>query len=294
MRGRHRRFKLFKVTPVLIATCALLGTSYAYWGQITVVDTTIQSGQINATATLPATLTSQSNESYIMCSNIRCNSGENHHKNSKVSVKLAQDSIPISIRSVEVIGFSYWSEMYQIKDEEVCVGTEWKKFGWRWKEVPVYEDRPVLSKANPFTKKVEFNQDQLKSLTLSATMQGNTMNIDLDDQKIKDAMRCQWQSKGNQFEIWNFRWRRLQNVTRPAHADIDTSKTGSIDLKIVYTQFNTKYVGGWEKEIILEDIPVYWYRLDPNSHKNNIYPITSNGVNYGMTITPGDESTFDY
>lgn len=286
----------------MVVICILLGTSYAYWGQITVVDATIKSGHINATTSMPSTFTAQSKEAYIMCSNIRCNSGGKHHQNSKITFKLEDDSIPISVRSIKVTGFRYSSEMYQIVPTEVCVGRKWVWDGWFTGHYEdVYATKNILSKAEPFTKTVEFTETQLATLNkegkISANISKNIIEIDLNDEAVRKAMKCQWRAGGNEFSIdkkngWGDWY--TQNITRPAHADIDTSKTGFIDVKIVYSQFNTPVSGGWQKELIIKDIPVYWYRFNPDRNNNFTYPQIVNGNNVGMSIEPGNEKTFDY
>lgn len=96
--------------------------------------------------------------------------------------------------------------MYQIVPTEVCVGREWVWDGWFTGHYEdVYATKNILSKAEPFTKTVEFTETQLATLNkegkISANISKNIIEIDLNDEAVRKAMKCQWRAGGNEFSI---------------------------------------------------------------------------------------------
>ena len=265
----------------MIILSSLLGISYAQWTKSTIIETKIVSGTIEATG--------ENESQYIMCAGVCCTNEDKHRhrQQSRVKLQLAQESIPIEIRSVKIKSFQYWAEIWEgefvqvikertVEDKENKKDTEtYSELEWQWNE------KPTESVSRTLTEKVE---------NIGCTYQKESNNFVIigigtggqGDVAIKDAMD----------EVWSDH--RPSN--RPSCADIDVSQKGTLTVTITYTQFNTKYSGGWTKEIDVA-IPVSWYRresyerVDSDSYtKNSIYP---NASKQGQSIKPGEEWRYD-
>lgn len=258
MRGRPGPHTRFKWMLVLTLIFSLLGTSYAYWNQMTVVEGKITSGYIDAKGAVK--------RNYTMCANINCNT-DYHHESAIVKIDKVGNSLPVKIRKVEMIGFTYSAEKWKKTREWV---RDWGPFGH-------YEDKWELL---PGRETVTLNAQDLKDvMTENETIRINpdqTIEVSFNDETLKDKMP----------KIWT----ENRPSDRPARADIDVSKKGKMKIRIYYTQFNTPKSGGWVKSEDVE-MDVSWYRWNnPNdqSRGNNIrYPENGN-----QSIEPGHEWAF--
>lgn len=260
MRGRPRPHTRFKWMLVLTLIFALLGTSYAYWNQMTVVEGKITSGYIDAKGAVK--------RNYIMCANINCNT-DYHHESAIVKIDKVGNSLPIKIRKVEMIGFTYSAE-------------KWKKTGeeWIWDWWHISGHSEDIWELLPERETVTLNEQDLKEvITENETIKINpdqTIEVSFNDETLKNKMPKVWTED------------RPDN--RPARADIDVSKKGKMKIRIYYTQFNTPKSGGWEKYEDVE-MDVSWYRWNnPNSQSwgdNTRFPENGN-----QSIEPGHEWAF--
>ncbi len=261
MRKKYSKKKMLTLVMSMIMLSSLLGISYAQWTKSIIIETKITSGTIEATG--------EAKSEYMMCANVDCVSGDNHRQNPEISIKLADKSIPIEVRKVEIVSFEYTAEIwagdwveYKYQDRH----GNWIVYRKDWEgEIAGLTKQTLTTQVQNILCNYEKNNNVL---TISI-VGSNTQN---GDWKIKRAMDKTWTNN--------------RPNDRPAWADIHVGEKGQMTLRITYTQFNTKRSGGWEKTMEVK-VPVSWNRL--NGWENSLFPGDS-GQNH--SIKPGDESSY--
>lgn len=162
MRKRQNKKQLLTLVISLILLSTFLGTSYAYWTKSIVVETKINSGNIEAVGTVQ--------KEYTMCANINCSKEKEHHQSPTIEIQ-DTGSVPIKITDVRIKSFEYTGEIW-----------DYYKFSlapWR-----MIDTRTVTLKTEVENIACNFDYNYKDSK--------NILTVKIVDNQIREAMPTLW------------------------------------------------------------------------------------------------------
>ena len=277
MKKGRRKSSYLKLMALFMVIMTMLGTSYAYWNQVTTIQSTITTGNIGMD--MPVDSSGNNNENkWIVCTNIACNQG---HTSTPLILKFKDiGTVSGTVESAEITGLTFYRPIYQKSRCDYYNGGHWKGIlFWRtWVPHPAERDCYQYVGNEKIEIKDSSKLNALRNFTCSRCEKDGeytymTMNYaggTTQEQFRNDMAKLLKDNNYARVEVGNGEYYDFSNTSKISEdghkclfpmACVDPSMEGELNLRVRYTQFNTYGTNqGW-KEYQDITVPIEWVRV---------------------------------